>query len=202
MPPKQEKPSDKLFSIADAVSLSRPLLAALANRFDVDSRLYKSYMLASFASDALDGHIAKHDGESRYGDLIDIFSDHITETIMYKKLIAEGVVPPAVLAVTATRSVLVDAIRLSRRMYGGEESREDPFSVGESRLGQAVTSSRLSRLGYGLIKASIPQLAGQYPKSARAVSVGATTLSVVRALPVVLSHHPAEGSATSGVVIN
>jgi CDP-diacylglycerol---glycerol-3-phosphate 3-phosphatidyltransferase len=103
------------------------------------------------AADAVDGMVARWRGEtSRFGAVFDIVGDRIVEAVYFVTYANLGAIPLGIPLVVISRGFLVDGLRGlaledGRTAFG-------PKTMMASRLGRALTSSRVSRAAYGVAK--------------------------------------------------
>lgn len=104
---------------------------------------------------------------------------------MYARFAKEGIVPSWLPFVVAIRAGITDSIRL-KELTRNDEDKMDFFAVGDTMLGNVITTSILSRVGYGLSKAALPQVVHRNQKAARTLSFINTGICLARAIPVII----------------
>jgi CDP-diacylglycerol--glycerol-3-phosphate 3-phosphatidyltransferase len=104
-----------------------------------------------FASDGLDGYIARKRGEtSLFGALFDIAGDRIVELTLWIVAADNGLVPIWVPLVFIMRGVIVDTIRSSNAVAHGVA----PFALMRSPFGKFIVASQFMRAFYAVVKAT------------------------------------------------
>jgi CDP-diacylglycerol---glycerol-3-phosphate 3-phosphatidyltransferase len=142
--------------MANLVTLSRLLLLLLiAWMFyqPVTTWSFAGFFLIVFifASDGLDGYIARRRNEtSLFGALFDIAGDRITELTLWIVAADIDLVPIWVPLVFIIRGVIVDTIRSSNAVAEGVA----PFSLMRSPLGKFIVAGKFMRILYAVVKAS------------------------------------------------
>lgn len=179
----------KELTVANALSIARPLLVMAANKLDLKNPLYRGLIGLAFLTDALDGPIARGSGKSPFGGLIDIVADHATEVLMYSRLKKEGIVPNWVPGVVTARVIATDIVRASHLIKADEVSTENNgvLKIEASPLSETIVASRVSRAISGASKVAVPMAAPDYPRLARSLAILAVAFNVVRGLPVLFN---------------
>ncbi len=104
-----------------------------------------------FASDGLDGYIARKRNEtSLFGALFDIAGDRITEFTLWIVAADIDLVPIWVPLVFIFRGVIVDTIRSSNAVAEGVA----PFALMRSPLGKFIVAGKFVRTLYAIAKAA------------------------------------------------
>ena len=107
-------------------------------------------LILVFASDGLDGYIARKRNEtSLFGALFDVAADRIVELSLWVVLAHLALIPVWVPLLYLARGVLVDTIRAS----GAENRQVEPFALMQSRLGRWLVAGRAMRIFYAVLKA-------------------------------------------------
>ncbi len=106
-------------------------------------------LILIFASDGLDGYVARRRGQSTlFGALFDIAADRIVENVLWVVLAVLGYAPVWVPILFIVRGAIVDAIRSHDASEGVA-----PFAGTQSWIMQALVSGRSMRIGYAVLKA-------------------------------------------------
>jgi CDP-diacylglycerol--glycerol-3-phosphate 3-phosphatidyltransferase len=109
--------------------------------------------LAVVAADGLDGWVARARGEaSRFGAVFDIVGDRIVEAAYLVCFAYLGAIPLWIPLLVLSRGFLVDGLRGLALERG--QTAFGPKTMMVSRIGRALTSSRISRAVYGGAKAA------------------------------------------------
>jgi CDP-diacylglycerol---glycerol-3-phosphate 3-phosphatidyltransferase len=104
-----------------------------------------------FASDALDGYVARRRGSaSEFGAVFDIAGDRIVENVYWVVLAHLGLVPIWMPLVTIVRSFVVDGLRSMALAQGKTAFGEKTMMT--SRFGTWLAASRFNRAVYGVVK--------------------------------------------------
>lgn len=194
----------RLYTAANGVTLARLLLLFIVVALTYEQRVGLFYLNAFllvlvFASDGLDGYIARRRDESTlFGAHFDIACDRIVELTLWVVFVDLNQVPFWVALVFIVRGTVVDSIRaLDSRRH-----QRAPFSMMQSKWGRRLVSGSAMRIGYSFLKAltfiALMLLLGQrsqlqVPPHSIALLVNITTLlvnasvvvCVLRGLPVV-----------------
>lgn len=102
-----------------------------------------------FASDGLDGYVARKRGEeSLFGSLFDIAVDRVVENVLWIVLADLDLVPIWVPLVFIIRGAIVDSLRA----YGASEG-QTPFGMMHTAWGQFLVAGRFMRVFYAVVKA-------------------------------------------------
>lgn len=204
--------------MANLITLSRLLLlfvlvAIAYHGSPLYQLLHVPLIVAIFASDGLDGYVARRRGEtSLFGSLFDIAIDRVVENVLWVVLADLDLVPVWVPIVFITRGAIVDTLRGHGAAQGST-----PFGMMHSGLGQFLVAGRFMRIGYAVVKAiafgwilflqPLPalapemwvQLAGPAEMIGRVWVYTAVALCLLRGLPVVwdfaigMRHDPSRG---------
>jgi CDP-diacylglycerol--glycerol-3-phosphate 3-phosphatidyltransferase len=190
--------------MANLITLSRLLLlfvlAAIAyHASPLWQLLHAPLIVAIFASDGLDGYVARKRGEdSLFGSLFDIAIDRVVENVLWIVLADLDLVPVWVPIVFITRGAIVDTLRGHGAAQGST-----PFGMMHSELGRFLVAGRFMRIGYAVVKAIAfgwilffqplpalaPDLWAQVAGPAGAIGMfwvyAAVALCLLRGLPVV-----------------
>jgi CDP-diacylglycerol--glycerol-3-phosphate 3-phosphatidyltransferase len=155
-PPAEVPPATSLATRANAVAVTRALLAFLVvGLLYRGSELYVGAFVLTLVAiwmDALDGWVARRFGEvSRIGAVIDILTDRIVEMTYWIAFAALGWIPVWVPLVVAARGLLVDGARSLAFEQG--KTAFGSTTMMTSWVGRLLVSSRLSRNVYGFAKA-------------------------------------------------
>jgi len=173
-------------TLANVISATRPVMAHVAlSSFISRPELYTFTMGTSFATDALDGWIARKLPPTGFkqgsGAYVDIFADRMVEYEAFWDLANSGDLSFAIPIVYTTKGVLVDTARLVRDARRGDFS--NPLSYGNNH-------SRAERILYGGTKAilisGIPFFNQQVSE---ALSFLVTVLGVNRSIRSLLNIH-------------
>jgi len=109
--------------------------------------------LVVVAADGLDGWVARARGEaSRFGAVFDIVGDRIVEAAYLVCFAYLGAIPLWIPLLVLSRGFLVDGLRGLALERG--QTAFGPKTMMVSRIGRALTSSRVSRAVYGGAKAA------------------------------------------------
>lgn len=109
-------------------------------------------LILVFVTDGLDGYVARKRGEtSLFGAMFDIAGDRIVELTMWIVLAHLGLVAIWVPLVFVIRGVIVDTIRAAQ----AKGSRQSPFAMIATPLGQWLVAGKFMRIFYAVIKAVV-----------------------------------------------
>ena len=141
---------------ANLITLIRVLLVfVVVALFQVNVYLSAAMLVLSVIviwMDALDGYVArKLKLSSDFGALFDIVGDRIVEQVFWIYFATVGLVPMWVPLIVITRTILTDMVRSVAFKDG-----KTPFgqkTMMQSWWARALVSSRVSRAGYGILKA-------------------------------------------------
>ncbi len=104
-----------------------------------------------FASDALDGYVARRRGSANeFGAVFDIAGDRIVENVYWVVLAHLGLVPIWMPLVTIVRSFVVDGLRSMALAQG--KTAFGAKTMMTSRFGTWLAASRFNRAVYGIVK--------------------------------------------------
>lgn len=175
----------KEFTLANGISAARPLLMVAANLAGLDNPLeYSGLVAAAFSTDALDGWAARKFGKSPKGDFVDILADGTTSGLMYIHLASASVIPQWVPVVTIGRDIATNIIRATHMILEKDlTERGGVLGIGDQKL----VSSRLTRTGYGSLKAAVGLSAPFVPPVTEILSEVATAACLVRGVPVIFN---------------
>ncbi len=104
-----------------------------------------------FASDALDGYVARRRGSANdFGAVFDIAGDRIVENVYWVVLANLGLVPIWMPLITIVRSFIVDGLRSMALAQGRTAFGANTMMT--SRFGTWLAASRFNRAVYGVLK--------------------------------------------------
>ena len=141
--------------MANLLTLSRLLLLVVVARiFYLESDVLQLanffLIILMFATDALDGYLARKRNEtSLFGALFDIAGDRIVELSLWIVAADNDLVPIWVPLVFIARGVAVDTIRAGHAVARGQT----PFGLMRSKVGRFIVAGRFMRVFYAVIKA-------------------------------------------------
>ena len=120
---------------ANAISVSRPLIAWYGLESFMDEPVKLSLTLgAAFATDALDGFIARRFGDERgLGGYVDVFADRALELLTMWKFASQGMIHYAIPSIYTTKAMVVDSVRIYRDSKKGDFG--NPLKYGGIRSG-------------------------------------------------------------------
>lgn len=132
---------------ANAISLSRPLIALYGLENFMDDPISLSLTLgAAFATDAIDGAVARYFGQDKkIGAYVDIAGDRALELVALWYFANEGLIPKAIAEIFTIKGIIVDGLRIYRDVRKNDFS--EPLKYGGN-------SNKIERAAYGVVKAT------------------------------------------------
>lgn len=191
--------------MANLITLSRILLLFVLIGIAYRTGSYLQFLnlpilIVIFATDGLDGFVARKRGESSlFGALFDIAVDRIVENVLWVVLADLNLVPIWVPIVFIIRGSVVDSVRAHAASQG-----LTPFGMMRSGFGRFLVAGRFMRVAYAVVKAVafgwivlfqpvqalFPAFWGVWGPSVQGVTNGlvyaAVAFNLARGLPVVI----------------
>lgn len=171
-------------TVANGISLSRIPLLILALSIGKDKPYLLSGMLASVhALDALDGYVARKGlGNSPFGPMIDVLSDHFVEAItMFEYAYDRNFIPRKTPWIITARNISSDILRLHNAFRVGVGTKE---AHPHEAFGTNGEPGRKTKFLYGLTKALGDMTIPIIPKMGIYLSGIHVGFSIARAMPV------------------
>src|SRR3989338_5215647 len=124
-------------TLSDYLSISRPLIAGVGLYFFNEKPVELSACLtAAFASDFVDGAVARRYGSSKYGAYLDIFGDRALEYLTLITFAAQKRISWVFPAMFITKGIVTDSLRLRESMKKDDFSKPLAYGGNDKKLGK------------------------------------------------------------------